>query len=576
MEILNHLKQEEIIAYFSMEVALFKEIPTYSGGLGVLAGDTVRSAADLSLPFVAVTLIHRKGYFRQELTPEGNQIEHPVIWNVERLLTPLPHKVKVTIEGREVTVGAWVYVWQSVTGGKVPVIFLDTDLPENTESDRTITHYLYGGDKRYRLKQEIVLGIGGAKMLKALEFSVRKYHINEGHAALLALELFKDKMSCQKEEKVCLHEVRNLCVFTTHTPVEAGHDKFPYHLVREVLGELIPFALLQKLGGENELNMTLLALNLSGYVNGVAKRHSEVSRNMFPGYVIHSITNGVHTFTWTSPAFRELYDLYIPGWAHEPELLARVDIIPDELLWKAHQKEKRILIDLVFEKTGISMDEEVFTMGFARRMTAYKRPTFVFANRERLLRIAKRQPFQIIFAGKAHPQDWEGKRLIQEIFKQMKELSPYLKIAFLEDYDLEIAKKMVSGVDLWLNTPQKPFEASGTSGMKAAHNGVLHFSVLDGWWIEGCLEGITGWSIGSPPDEKSENEIQREIEDFYGKLEYAILPIFHNHREEWIKLMKNAIGKLAPYFNSHRMMKRYLSEAYFHQPALFTMNNQQI
>ncbi|MCD6156654.1 MAG: alpha-glucan family phosphorylase, partial [Candidatus Atribacteria bacterium] len=401
MEILNHLKQEEIIAYFSMEVALFKEIPTYSGGLGVLAGDTVRSAADLSLPFVAVTLIHRKGYFRQELTPEGNQIEHPVIWNVERLLTPLPHKVKVTIEGREVTVGAWVYVWQSVTGGKVPVIFLDTDLPENTESDRTITHYLYGGDKRYRLKQEIVLGIGGAKMLKALEFSVRKYHINEGHAALLALELFKDKMSCQKEEKVCLHEVRNLCVFTTHTPVEAGHDKFPYHLVREVLGELIPFALLQKLGGENELNMTLLALNLSGYVNGVAKRHSEVSRNMFPGYVIHSITNGVHTFTWTSPAFRELYDLYIPGWAHEPELLARVDIIPDELLWKAHQKEKRILIDLVFEKTGISMDEEVFTMGFARRMTAYKRPTFVFANRERLLRIAKRQPFQIIFAGKA-------------------------------------------------------------------------------------------------------------------------------------------------------------------------------
>lgn len=575
MEILNHLKEEEIIAYFSMEIALFREIPTYSGGLGVLAGDTVRSAADLSLPFVAVTLIHRRGYFRQELTPEGNQIEHPVIWDVERLLTPLPHKVKVTIEGREVVIGAWVYVWRSVTGGKVPVIFLDTDLPENTESDRVITHYLYGGDKRYRLKQEIVLGIGGVKMLKALKFSVRKYHINEGHAALLALELFKDRVSCQKGEKACLREVRNLCVFTTHTPVEAGHDRFPHNLVREVLGEPLPFALLQKLGGENELNMTLLALNLSGYVNGVAKRHSEVSRNMFPGYVIHSITNGVHTFTWTSPAFRELYDLYIPGWAHEPELLARVDVIPDELLWKAHQKEKRVLIDLVFEKTGISMDEEVFTMGFARRMTAYKRPTFVFADRERLIRIAKRQPFQIVFAGKAHPQDWEGKRLIQEIFKQVKELSPHLKIAFLEDYDLEIAKRMVSGVDLWLNTPQKPFEASGTSGMKAAHNGVLHFSVLDGWWIEGCLEGITGWSIGSPPDEKSENEVQREIEDFYGKLEYAILPVFRNHREEWIKLMKNAIGKLAPYFNSHRMMKRYLSEAYFHQPALFTMNNRQ-
>ncbi|WP_369019394.1 alpha-glucan family phosphorylase [Thermatribacter velox] len=576
MEILNYLKEEEIIAYFSMEIALFKEIPTYSGGLGVLAGDTVRSAADLSLPFVAITLLHRKGYFRQELTPDGNQIEHPVVWDVERLLTPLPQKVRVTIEGREVVIGAWVYVWRSVTGGKVPVIFLDTDLPENVESDRAITHYLYGGDRRYRLKQEIVLGIGGVRMLKALELSVRKYHINEGHAALLALELLRDEVSCQKEEKACLREVRNLCVFTTHTPVEAGHDRFPYDLVREVLGEPLPIDLLKKLGGKDELNMTLLALNLSGYVNGVAKRHSEVSRNMFPGYVIHSITNGVHTFTWTSPAFRELYDRYIPGWAHEPELLARVDVIPDELLWEAHQREKKSLIELVYEKTGILMEKEVFTLGFARRMTAYKRPTFIFADRERLIRIAKRQPFQVIFAGKAHPQDWEGKRLIQEIFKQARELHPHLKIAFLEDYDLEIAKRMVSGVDLWLNTPQKPFEASGTSGMKAAHNGVLHFSVLDGWWIEGCLEGITGWSIGSPPDEKTDDEARREVEDFYGKLEYAILPTFYNHREHWIRLMKNAIGKLAPYFNSHRMMKRYLSEAYFHQPALFTMNNQHV
>ncbi|BER92368.1 alpha-glucan family phosphorylase [Atrimonas thermophila] len=576
MEILNYLKEEEIIAYFSMEIALFKEIPTYSGGLGVLAGDTVRSAADLSLPFVAITLLHRKGYFRQELTPDGNQIEHPVVWDVERLLTPLPQKVRVTIEGREVVVGAWVYVWRSVTGGKVPVIFLDTDLPENAEGDRTITHYLYGGDRRYRLKQEIVLGIGGVRMLKALELSVRKYHINEGHAALLALELLRGEVSCQKEEKACLREVRNLCVFTTHTPVEAGHDRFSYDLVREVLGEPLSIDLLKKLGGKDELNMTLLALNLSGYVNGVAKRHSEVSRNMFPGYVIHSITNGVHTFTWTSPAFRELYDRYIPGWAHEPELLARVDVIPDELLWRAHQREKKSLIDLVYEKTGILMEEEVFTVGFARRMTAYKRPTFIFADRERLIRIVERQPFQVIFAGKAHPQDWEGKRLIQEIFKQAKELHPHLKIAFLEDYDLEIAKKMVSGVDLWLNTPQKPFEASGTSGMKAAHNGVLHFSVLDGWWIEGCLEGITGWSIGSLPDEKTDNEARREVEDFYGKLEYAILPVFYNHREHWIRLMKNAIGKLAPYFNSHRMMKRYLSEAYFHQPALFTMNNQHV
>ncbi len=564
MEILESLRREPIIAYLSMEIALFNDIPTYSGGLGVLAGDTVRSAADLSLPFVAVTLVSRKGYFRQEITPEGWQVEHPMEWDVEKILTPLPQKVTVTIEGRKVMVGAWVYFWRSFIGSIVPVVFLDTDLPENNPEDRTITDFLYGGDRRYRLKQEIVLGVGGARMLKALGFEVRKYHINEGHAALITLELLRQSPQFDPEF------VRARCVFTTHTPVEAGHDKFAYDLVREVLEELVPFPVLQKYGGEDHLNMTLLALNLSGYVNGVARRHSEVSRHMFPGYAIHSITNGVHSFAWTSESFRVLFDRYIPGWAYEPSFLSRADIIPDEEIWRAHQEEKRKLLQFVKEKTGVEMDENVLTIGFARRMTAYKRPLFIFSDLTRLRRIKRKGPFQIIFAGKAHPQDWEGKRCIQEIIRLSRELAADIKIAFLENYDLDTAKKMVAGVDVWLNTPMRPLEASGTSGMKAAHNGVLHFSVLDGWWIEGHVEGVTGWSIGpeSEAGKTPQELLEEEVDDFYNKLEYLIIPLYYTQKDHWRQLMKNAIGKVAPYFNAHRMMRRYVTEAYFHQPLL--------
>ncbi len=283
MHIFDKLKNEPIIAYLSMEIALSSDMPTYSGGLGVLAGDTVRSAADLSLPFVAVTLISRKGYLNQKISPEGWQIEQPVEWEIEKILTPLPVQVEVEIEKRKVKVGAWVYPWKSARGTIVPVIFLDTNIPQNTPEDRSITDYLYGGDSRYRLKQEIVLGIGGSRILKALDLEVRKYHINEGHAALVTVELLQSFKNCDVEA------VKNLCVFTTHTPVEAGHDKFPYDMVKDVLGEPIPLPLLKQLGGADCLNMTLLALNLSGYINGVAKKHREVSLNMFPGYDIHSI-----------------------------------------------------------------------------------------------------------------------------------------------------------------------------------------------------------------------------------------------------------------------------------------------
>ncbi len=573
MNTLHILTQEQVIAYFSMEIALFEDIPTYSGGLGVLAGDTVRSAADLSIPFVAVTLLSRKGYFRQEFSPSGEQVEKNAAWEVEKFLKPLSPRISVYISGKKVLVRSWYYLWKSITGGVVPIVFLDTDIPENDPEERSITDYLYGGDREYRLKHEIVLGIGGARMLEVLGLRVRKYHINEGHAAFLTLELlrkFKRPLEEVWDEKKMwdTQAVKNLCVFTTHTPVEAGHDKFSHDLVKRILKEFVPFSLLQELGGNEYLNMTRLALNLSGYVNGVAKRHSEVSRTMFPGYAIQAVTNGVHSFTWTSQSFRNLYDRHIPGWAHETELLTRVNAIPDEALWEAHQREKRSLFAMVFEKTGVEMSEDVLTIGFARRMTAYKRPHLLLTDIERLQKVTRKGSLQILYGGKAHPQDQEGKRLIQEIQNHAQALRGEIRIAYIPDYSFNIAHQLVAGVDVWLNTPQIPMEASGTSGMKAAHNGVLNFSVLDGWWLEGCMEGFTGWSIGPSPlkeDRQPDERFREEIDDLYNKLEYIIIPTYYEQIDLWIKLMKNSIGSVASYFNSHRMMKRYITDAYFHQ-----------
>jgi len=546
----------ENIAYFSMEIGLVNEIPTYAGGLGTLAGDTVKSSADLKLPLVAVTLASRDGTFRQELDERGKQTEHPIEWDPADLLEPLDQVVTVQIEGRGVKVRAWLYELLSLTGGKVPVLFLDTDLDGNDSVDRKITSHLYGGDDRYRLKQEMVLGIGGLRILDALGFRIRKYHMNEGHSSLLALELLQRS---EMDEGA----VKDMCVFTTHTPIEAGHDKFSYDLVREVMGEE-NVQVLKKFGGSQRLNMTLLALNLSEYVNGVAKRHRDVSQEMFPGYKINAVTNGVHSYTWTCPAFRELYDRYLPGWANEPELLVRVDIIPDDLIVEAHETAKRDLIDRVKDSTDFEMDPEVLTLGFARRATEYKRPNLLFSDLDRLRRISSKGKIQVVMAGKAHPKDEGGKRLIEEIFRHAEALRGEIPVAYLENYDMELAAKMVAGVDVWVNTPLRPREASGTSGMKAAHNGVINFSVLDGWWIEGWIEGVTGWAIGPEPGERIslEEGWQRDREDLYSKLEYIIVPTFYNRKDEWVRMMNNSIGVLAYYFNTHRMMRRYVTEAY--------------
>jgi starch phosphorylase len=570
MNSLREFTTEPMIAYFSMEIGIKSDIPTYSGGLGILAGDTIKSAADLKLPVIAVTLISRKGYFNQEIDQRGWQQEKPVIWDPAKYMRLLPVKVKVPIEGREVTVQAWVYTVLSPTGGKIPIFFLDTDVPENTPEDRGITDYLYGGDHTYRIKQEVVLGMGGVRLLHALEFHIKKYHMNEGHASFLALELLlrfkRDIESVWDERSVWdLARVRDLCVFTTHTPVEAGHDKFPYPLVKQVLGDILPIDVLKDIAGKDSLNMTMLALNLSKYINGVAKKHGEVSQHMFPGYTIHAITNGVHTFTWTCEDMAKLFDKYIPGWANEPELFVRSGNIPDLELWEAHREAKRKLLDHVNRTTGAEMDLNVLTLGFARRTTAYKRPHLLFHDIDRLLKIAEKGKLQIIYAGKAHPHDDNGKKLIQGIYEYGDRLKGKIQVVFLPGYNMDTALKLVSGVDIWLNTPLRPLEASGTSGMKAAHNGVLNFSVLDGWWIEGHIEGFTGWAIGGPPTEFSKpgEADADDAADLYTKLENIIIPKYYRtDKDAWVRMMNNAISKNAYYFNSHRMMRRYVTEAY--------------
>ena len=545
------------IGYFSMEIAVKSDIPTYSGGLGVLAGDTVRSCADLKIPLVAVTLVSREGYLKQMITEDGVQVEYPDKWIPSSGMSLLPNQVNVEIAGKNVTVKAWIYDHESASGGVVPVIFLDTDVEGNFSEDREITSFLYGGDDEYRLKQEMVLGIGGFRMLQSLGINLKKFHMNEGHSSLLTLELLK-------REKLDADKVKDLCVFTTHTPVEAAFDKFSYDLVQRLLGNELPIEVLKQYGGQERLNMTFLALSLSKYTNGVTEAHMEYSQKLFPGYHIHEVTNGVHSRTWTCEHFRKLFDKYIRGWTHEPQLLVRADEIPDEEVWEAHLKAKQDLADFVAKSIGVKLDTQVFTLGFARRATAYKRANLIFSDIEQLKRIRKRANLQLIFAGKAHPKDLEGKKLIQEIYRYSAQLKDEIEIVYLENYSMHIAALLTSGVDVWLNTPLPPMEASGTSGMKAAHNGVINFSVLDGWWIEGCIEGVTGWAIGPNRDYPAgDNERRRmELEDLYGKLHYLILPTFYEEQDLWIDMMKKSISKIAYYFNSHRMMRRYVTDAY--------------
>ena len=563
------------IAYFSMEIGLEATIPTYSGGLGVLAGDTLRSAADLGLPMVAVTLVHRKGYFQQHLDHAGNQTETPAAWEPERQLVEVGPRVAVSIAGREVRVRAWRYDVVGVRGHVVPVYLLDTDLPENDAFDRTLTDTLYGGDNYYRLCQEVVLGIGGARLLEALAQvgSARhpmQHHINEGHAALLTLALMERRLNGRGTWEVSeadVDAVRAQCVFTTHTPVPAGHDKFPHEMAEQVLGA-DRSALLEAMGGWTDgwLNMTMLALRCSHYANAVARRHQLVSQEMFPGHRIHAVTNGVHANTWTSEPFQRLFDRCVPGWREDAVLLRHAIDIPLDDIREAHQQAKYALLDEVRRRTGAELDPRAIVIGFARRATAYKRLDLIFSDPERLRSMARTVgPLQFVFAGKAHPQDEWGKALIRRVYEAAAGLEDAVKIVYLPNYGMTLGGILTAGSDLWLNNPIPPLEASGTSGMKAALNGVPSLSVLDGWWVEGCVEGATGWSIGD--DAQLPHDPSRDITELYLKLERVVLPLYYGMPYAWATVMRNAISVNGSFFNTHRMVMQYARNAYTPSPA---------
>jgi starch phosphorylase len=573
---------ERTVAYFSMEIGLDGAIPTYSGGLGMLAGDSLRAAADMKMPMVAVTLVHRKGYFYQRLDAQGNQTEEPVDWVVDDYLKRLDPRVSVTLEGRNVQIAAWQYDVQGVSGYSVPVILLDTDLPENAEGDRTITHYLYGGDSRYRLLQEAVLGIGGVRMLGALGYAeLQRCHMNEGHAALLVLELMREEAAARKTsptDPAVTDAVCRKCVFTTHTPVAAGHDQFAMDLVNRVLEPSLIGPYMSAEGQKvlccnNMLNMTFLGFSLSHYINGVAKRHGEVSRQLFGQYPIDAITNGIHSATWASPSMAALFDKHIPGWQQDPFSLRYAISIDDAEIWNAHEQAKRLLVEHVNRETNAGFDTDVFTLGFGRRATAYKRPDLILTDLDRLKRIAAEVgSLQLVFAGKAHPQDAAGKDLIRAVFRAIAALRPQIRAVYLANYDIELCRLMVAGVDAWLNTPQPPSEASGTSGMKAALNGVPSLSVLDGWWLEGCIEGITGWAIGSDPFKRGAgasapaaagDDRLADAAALYDKLEHVIVPMFYKDRGRYIGVMRHAIAMNASFFHTRRMMQNYVTKAYF-------------
>ncbi|MHB1509048.1 MAG: alpha-glucan family phosphorylase [Acidimicrobiales bacterium] len=587
------------VAYFSMEVALDAALPTYSGGLGVLAGDFLRSAADLELPLVAVTLAYRGGYFRQQVDEHGHQVEVPEVWEPTELLTRVDPRIEIEIRGRTVTVGAWQLLITGVSGGQVPVLFLHTDLGENAPEDRDITDQLYGGDAEHRLAQETVLGIGGVSMLRALGYEqLDRFHMNEGHAALLTLRLLESEMpigdTAPTSEQI--EAVRARCVFTTHTPVAAGHDRFSADLVRATLGDERASVLrhLGLLDGE-ELNMTLLGSALSGYVNAVSLRHAQVTRAMLPKVDVASITNGVHVAHWASPSMAALFDEHLAGWRSDSTALRYALGIPLEAVGAAHRSSKRALLALLAARGYGEADEGGLTIGLARRVTRYKRTLLLLSDPDRLVSIAERHgPLRIVSSGKAHPHDAAGKEAVAALVAAGGRFGKLVRVVFLENYDIELAALLCAGCDLWLNTPERPLEASGTSGMKAAVNGVPSLSILDGWWLEGCFEGLTGWAIGNPENweeglhadgggvpprlEQGSGDIEAaeaaaiktakaDADDLYAKLDDVVAPTFFSDEAAYLRVRRAAISLNGSFFSTDRMVREYAARAYRLSPG---------
>ena len=558
------------VAYFSMEVALNSDMATYSGGLGVLAGDTLKTFADFKYSALGITLLHEKGYVEQSLDSTGQQISKSELWDKEKYLKKLPFTIKVPLGDHFVECVVWQYDIVGQFGNTVPVYFLDSNVAQNTEYDRTLTSYLYGGDAFYRLCQEQILGLGGLILLEKLKFhseKVRIYHLNEGHASFVGLSLYNQVKESFPTRKQAMDYIESKLAFTTHTPVEAGHDRFVISDVKKIL----PADLFKEIPKEafidDKLCMTRLSLYFSGVVTGVAKMHEKVTEQMFPEYDVIPVTNGAYHMEWTHSNFKKLYDKYIPEWNYDPSCLRKAISIPDNEIWDAHFDAKKKLVKYINQFTANKFSDDICTLGYARRFTSYKRPALILADLDKLeKKISSVGRLQIVFAGEAHPNDSKGIDLIRGIFQKIQKYKGKINMVFLEDYNMEMAKKLVSGVDVWLNTPLQKYEASGTSGMKAAFNGVPHLSVLDGWWPEGWVEGVTGWSIGTNSTKAridNPDSWNLEVNDLYKKLATEILPLYYKDRPEFVKIMKHAISINGSYFNTFRMMNEYVAKVYF-------------
>ena len=528
------------VAYLSAEVGFESGLHTYSGGLGVLAGDHIKSAADAGLDLVGCTLLYREGYGRQHLDEKGNQTETFGEIDPHEFLCDTGVEIALPLDGTTLYSKIWMY---RIKG--LPTYFLDTRHPDNSPDHRSLGTRLYGGDDSTRIRQEYLLGVGGIRALQALGHEITGLHLNEGHCTFAMLEMLHQGWSRE--------ELRQRCLFTTHTPVPAGHDRFGWEEVEVVLGELFPEDARELVGDENLCSMSHLAVALAGQVNAVSNLNAYVASGMFEGTHIHPITNGVHHETWTSPAMSNLFDEHLKGWRDDPTILAHAGKIPDAGLMEARQEARAILRDLVRASTGVEFHKERLTIGFARRFATYKRANLVFSDLERLRRIGTGK-IQFVFAGKAHPRDEGGKQLIRDIFEGAAQVADEIPVAFLEDYSMDTGLAMRSGVDIWLNTPIRPMEASGTSGMKAAMNGVPNCSILDGWWPEACEHGVNGWGIGEGEDERDD---ARDAIAVYDTLEHEVLPAWNGRSEHWNDLMRASIATSAR-FTGARMISDYL------------------
>ena len=601
----------KVIAYFSAEFALHQSLPIYAGGLGVLAGDHCKEASDLGVPLIGVGFMYPQGYFHQRISNEGWQQE-----NYERLKwTDAPIDTAITRDGKPALTAVplgdrtvLAAVWR-VRVGRVRLFLIDTDLEENAPWDRELSARLYGGDRETRIQQEIILGIGGVRLLRALGIEPAVWHLNEGHAAFVALQRIRELVERGSSFDTALDDVRRTTVFTTHTPVPAGHDVFPFQLVEKHLascwGEIGQYrqrflALGEYDNGNGpQFNMTALAMRTAAHVNGVSALHGEVTRSMWrpiwpelppDGIPVRSITNGVHVPTWIAGSMLDLFNRHLgPGWLNrhdDPTFWDQLDAIPDEEIWAARQSLRSELFTFIRERLrqrwaaervnpvqivrgGAMLDRDALSIGFARRFTAYKRPDLIFRDPARLARIltAANRPVQIVFAGKAHPADDPAKHHLQQVFRRTLDPMYAGRVAFIDDYDLHVAHCLVGGCDVWLNNPRKPLEASGTSGMKASLNGVPHLSVGDGWWAEG-FNGSNGWLIEnqSNPDDHAATDAA-DADALYRLLEEHVVPSFYDRDQNhvprrWIQIVRNAIKSNLPRFSARRMLKQYITEMY--------------